>query len=222
MEIIYMNKDIKKPIKVLIVDDHRLFREGLITLLKDTEDIEVVGDAQNGKDAMIQVRELKPDVILMDLEMPEMNGVEAIRLISHKFPHVKILVLTSYEDDEHIYQAMVSGASGYVVKRVNRDELIKIIKSTYEGEVFFSPFLANIVLKKVSGQVIQASDYVSVTSREKRILHLIAAGYSNEEIAKTIYISRDTVKAHLKSIYKKLQVKTRTSAAVEAIRRGLV
>jgi len=205
-------------IKILIVDDHRLFREGLATLLRETDEIEVIGDAHNGKDALIAVRELNPDIVLMDLEMPELNGIEATRLVANKFPRTKVLALTSHEDDEHIYQAMVAGAVGYVVKRVNRDELIKIIKSAYKGEIFFSPFLANIVLKKGS----QTSYEISLTQQERRIIQLIAEGYTNEGIAKTVYISRDTVKAHLKSIYKKLQVKTRTEAAVEALRRGLV
>lgn len=206
------------PIKVLIVDDHRLFREGLTTLLKEIDEIDVVGDAQNGKDAMIQVRELRPDMVLMDIEMPEMNGIEAIRLISHKFPDIKILALTSYEDDEHVYSAILAGAYGYVVKRTNKDELVKIIKSTYKGEVFFSPFLANIILKKAHGKTTQ----LSLTPREMQILKLIVEGYSNEKIAKSIYASRDTVKTHLKSIYKKLRVKSRTEAAIEAVRRGLI
>jgi DNA-binding NarL/FixJ family response regulator len=219
------------PIKVLIVDDHRLFREGLTTLLKDTDEIAVIGDAHNGKDALLQVQGLKPDVVLMDLEMPELNGVEATRLISHKFPDTKILALTSYEDDEHIYSAMAAGASGYVVKRVNRDELVKIIKSVHKGEVLLSPFLANIILKKMPGVAREGSESeeghqatygIPLNPREKRILKLIAQGYTNEQIAKTIYISRDTVKAYLKSIYKKLQVKSRTEAAVEALRRGIV
>lgn len=211
-------------IKLLIVDDHRLFREGLCNLLRNTDEIEVVGDAQNGKDAMIQVRELNPDVVLMDLDMPEMNGIEAIRLIKHKFPEKRMLALTSYEDDEHVYKVMASGADGYIVKRVNMEELVNIIKSTYKGEVFFSPFLANIILEKdrVSGQIKKHPDIVPLTAREKGILSLIAEGYSNEDIAKTIFVSRDTVKAHLKSIYRKLQVKDRTKAAVEGIRRGLV
>lgn len=211
-------------IKVLIVDDHRLFREGLCSLLRNTNEIEVVGDAQNGKDAMIQVRELNPDVILMDLDMPEMNGMEAIKLIKHKFPEKRMLALTSYEDDDHVYKVMASGADGYIVKRVNREELVNIIKSTYKGEVFFSPFLANIILEKdkVSGTIKKQADNAKFTTSEKKILSLIAEGYSNEEIAKTVYVSRDTVKAHLKSIYRKLQVNDRTKAAVEAIRRGLV
>lgn len=211
-------------IKVLIVDDHRLFREGLCSLLRNTDEIEVVGDAQNGKDAMIQVRELNPDVILMDLDMPEMNGMEAIKLIKHKFPEKRMLALTSYEDDDHVYKVMASGADGYIVKRVNREELVNIIKSTYKGEVFFSPFLANIILEKdkVSGTIKKQADNAKFTTSEKRILSLIAEGYSNEEIAKTVYVSKDTVKAHLKSIYRKLQVNDRTKAAVEAIRRGIV
>ncbi|MBI5192079.1 MAG: response regulator transcription factor [Nitrospirae bacterium] len=211
-------------IKVLVVDDHRLFREGLCSLLRNTDEIEVVGDAQNGKDAMIQVRELNPDVVLMDLDMPEMNGIEAIKLIKHKFPEKRMLALTSYEDDDHVYKVMASGADGYIVKRINKVELVNIIKSTYKGEVFFSPFLANIILEKdkLSGRIKKQADSAVFTASEKRILSLIAEGYSNEDIAKTVYVSRDTVKAHLKSIYRKLQVNDRTKAAVEAIRRGLV
>ncbi len=167
----------------------------------------------------MQVRDLNPDVVLMDIEMPELNGIDAIRLITHKFPGTKILALTSYEDDEHVYSAMSAGASGYVVKRVNRDELVNIIKSAYKGEIFFSPFLANVILKKIPADL---SCGVSLTPMEKRVLHLIAEGYTNVQIAKTVYTSRDTVKVHLKSIYKKLQVKSRTGAAVEALRRGIV
>lgn len=220
-----------KPIKLLIADDHRLFREGLTTLLKGVDEVEVIGDAYNGKDALLQVRELNPDVVLMDIEMPELNGIDAIGLISHKFPDIKILALTSYEDDNHICSAMAAGAVGYVVKRVNRDELVKIIVSVYKGEILFSPFLANILLKKAvdirkhadkEEDGLQVLCGVSLTSREKRILKLISEGYTNDQISKTVYISKDTVKAYLKSIYKKLQVKSRTAAAVEALRRGLV
>lgn len=213
-------------IRVLIADDHQILREGLVALL-NVRGIRVVGQAGNGEEAILLARELEPHVILMDLDMPEVDGVVATRVIKRHMPSIKILMFSSFSENERIYEAMKAGASGYVLKRVGPEELIGIIKACHKGEIFVSPYLADLALSETQGEQlpIASGERPSagfLSPQGQKILELIVKGMSNEEIAEAVHISRDTVKAHLKQIFEKLQVDNRTQAAVAAVERKLV
>lgn len=213
-------------ISVVIADDHRILREGLAAVLK-ARGIRVIGKAGNGEEAILMARELKPHVILMDLEMPEVDGVVATRIIKQNMPEIKVLMLSSFDEDERIFEAMKAGASGYVIKRVSPEDLVKIIGACYKGEIFVSPYLANLALSEDRGiQTIIEQDNIQpsnlLTPQEQNILELIVKGLSNNEIATTICLSPHTIKAHLKKIFEKLHVDNRTKAAVAALERKLI
>ncbi|HET9529334.1 MAG TPA: response regulator transcription factor [Blastocatellia bacterium] len=211
------------PTRVIIADDHKLFREGLKTLLQRDPGIRVVGEARNGEEAVALSESLTPDVILMDIEMPIIDGIEATRLISQKNLLTKVLMLSNFEEDERVYQAMLAGAKGYVVKRIGTTSLIGILKAVQNNELLVTPYLASLVLRENSQSADKAKgDGFNLTEREVKILELLVKGYSNKEISNTIYISVDTVKAHLKHIFDKLGVDCRTKAAVKAIKHNIV
>ena len=212
----------KLPIKVLIVDDQRLFRQGLRSLLEQEEELEVVGEAGDGQDAFTLVQETKPDIVLMDVEMPKLAGIQATRLILERYPHIKILMLSVHNEDERVIAAIRAGASGYILKDADQKEFIKIIRSTFYGESITSPFLANLspgILYKMDDPARGDEDVeedikkFSLTGREKEILQLLLKGKSNKEISDLIYVSTETVKTHLHNIYRKLGVKSRLEVA---------
>ncbi len=205
-------------ISVLIADDHRILREGLAAVL-NAHGIRVIGQASSGEEAIVRTRELKPHVVLMDLEMPDMDGVVATRVIKQYMPAVKILMLSSFDENERVFEAMKAGASGYVVKRVSAEDLVKIIQACYQGEIFVSPYLANLALTESLTMKAKNSPEDLLTPQEQKILELIVKGLSNKEIASTIYLSPDTVKVHLQQIFEKLHVDNRTKAAVAAVER---
>jgi DNA-binding NarL/FixJ family response regulator len=211
------------PTKVIIADDHKLFREGLKTLLQRDPGITVVGEARNGEEAVTLTESLAPDIVLMDIEMPLIDGIEAARLIGQKNPSTKVLMLSNFEEDERVYQAMLAGAKGYVVKRIGTTSLIGILKAVQNNELLVTPYLASLVLRenRQSSEKTKADEF-NLTEREVKILKLLVKGYSNKEISNTIYISVDTVKAHLKHIFEKLGVDCRTKAAVKAIEHNIV
>ncbi len=212
----------KLPIKVLIVDDQRLFRQGLRSLLEQEEGLEVVGEAGDGQDAFTLVQETKPDIILMDVEMPKLDGIHAAKLILERYPHIKILMLSVHNEDERVIAAIRAGAAGYILKDADHKEFIKIIRSTFYGESITSPFLANLspgILYKMHDpargdeEVEEEIKKFSLTGREKEILQLLLKGKSNKEISDLVYVSRETVKTHLQNIYRKLGVKSRLEVA---------
>lgn len=211
------------PIRTVIADDHKLFREGLHALLDLEERVEVVGEARDGEEAVLLARTHAPDLVLMDIDMPGMDGLLATSLIREIGGGVKVLMLSNHEDDARVSSAMRAGASGYVVKRVGMTDLVMIIKATVDGGPVVSPYLADMLLqerrKEVGGHA--ASDF-GLTGREVKILGLLVKGYSNKEISNAIYISQDTVKVHLKHIFEKLGVDCRTKAAVKALQHGLL
>jgi len=217
-------KNMKKlPIKILIVDDQRLFRQGLRSLLEQERDMKVVGEAGDGQDAFTLVQEANPDIILMDIEMPKLDGIHATRLILERCPDIKILILSIHNEDERVISAIRSGASGYILKDADHKEFIKIIRSTFAGEKIASPFLANLtprILYKVHDPARideevekEIKEKFSLTGREKEILQLLLKGKSNKEISDLMYVSTETVKTHLQNIYRKLGVRSRMEAA---------
>lgn len=210
-------------IKVVIADDHRLFRESLKILLQNEPEINVVGEASNGEEAVALSQALSPDVVLMDIEMPIVDGIEAARLITQKTPLTKVLILSNFEEDERVYQAMLAGARGYVVKRIGTTSLVGILKAVQNNELLVTPYLANMILHddRASQGRSKAKPF-NLTEQEVRILELLVKGYSNKEISNTIYISLDTVKAHLKHIFNKLDVDCRTKAAIKALKCNIV
>jgi len=211
------------PIRTVIADDHKLFREGLHALLELEEGVEIVGEARDGEEAVLLARTLTPDVVLMDIDMPGMDGVLATSLIKETGLGVKVLMLSNHEDDARVSSAMKAGACGYVVKRVGMTDLVMILTSVMAGRTVVSPYLADMVLnerrKETHGA--PATDF-GLTERELKVLGLLVRGYSNKEISNTIYISQDTVKVHLKHIFEKLGVDCRTKAAVKAIQYGVL
>jgi DNA-binding NarL/FixJ family response regulator len=215
-----------EPLRILLVDDHVLFRKGIASLLSTRPDIEIVGEAGDGVEAVSQARETLPNVILMDINMPERNGLEATRIIKQELPEVEIVMLTVSEDDESLFEAIKSGAKGYLLKKLEPEQLFGMLEGIRQGEAPISGAMAAKILQEfkqpqriTSGQPETTDD---LTSREIEVLEQVVAGATNQEIAETLHITKNTVKIHLRNILEKLHVQNRIQAAVQAVREGLV
>jgi len=201
-------------IKVLLVDDQSIVREGLRSLLQAKPDLEVVGEAENGQVAVEQALSLLPDVVLMDVRMPVMDGVAATKLLQEQASEIKVLVLTTFDDDEYVSQAMQSGAKGYLLKDTPSEELAQAIRSIYKGYTHLGPGLFKKAIASTASRVAPPPELEQLTPREREVLQLIAQGYNNREIAKALYISERTVKNHVNSILSCLNLRDRTQAAI--------
>ena len=201
-------------IKVLLVDDQSIVREGLASLLETKPDIQVIGEAENGKVAVMRSLKLKPDVVLMDIRMPIMDGVAAIKALSQQAPQIKVLVLTTFDDDEYVTQAMAYGAKGYLLKDTPSEELAQAIRSIHKGYTQLGPGLWEKANSTGNTRVNTAPEIAALTTREQEVLQLIAKGYSNREIAEKLYITERTVKNHVNSILRQLNLRDRTQAAI--------
>jgi DNA-binding NarL/FixJ family response regulator len=210
-------------IRVVICDDQAIIREGLRMLLRLEPDIEVVGLAEDGEEAVAIVEAASPQLVLMDLKMPVMNGVEATRRIRAGRPEVKILVLTTYDDDEWLFDAIRAGASGYLLKDTPREKVVEAIRGTAAGNTFVDPAVAGRLLEHAAGQGAPPKSHLlaSLTEREAGVLSLLARGKSNAEIAGLLHLSEGTVRNHVSAVLTKLEVADRTQAAILAIRHGL-
>jgi DNA-binding NarL/FixJ family response regulator len=208
-------------IRVLIADDHPLFRDGVRTLLQSVPDTEVVGEAATGEEAIAQAAALQPDVILMDLHMPGQNGIEATRTILRVSPHIGILVLTMFEEDDSVFAAMRAGARGYLLKGADQAEILRAIHAVSYGEAIFSPAIAERLTQYFAalGQAALPA-FPDLTDREREVLGLIAQGHSNGEIASRLVLSQKTVRNHVSNIFSKLQVADRAQAIIRAREAG--
>lgn len=204
-------------VRILVTDDHPVVRAGLSGMLSGEPDFEVVGEAQNGKEAVAFVGERKPDVVLMDLRMPEMDGVTAIQHIKSNYPDVHILVLTTYESDADILRAIETGATGYLLKDTPREELFGAIRMVAQGQSPLAPGVAARLMQRVRNP-----EEEGLSTREIEVLELVAHGTSNKEIAKQLWVSETTVKSHMLHIFDKLGVTDRTAAVTEALKRGII
>ena len=208
-------------IKVLIVDDHALLREGIRSLLASHDDIEVVGEAANGSEAIEKVREVDPDVILMDIAMPIMDGLEATRRIRKQNPNIKIIILTQYDRKDYVLSSIKSGASGFIPKNVIISELVSAIRTTHSGDAFLHPSVAKMVIEDYLRQV-EPSPYDRLTDREREVLKLVAEGLTNQEIADLLCVRVKTVLGHRTNLMEKLGIHNRTELIKYAIRKGLI
>jgi DNA-binding NarL/FixJ family response regulator len=211
------------PIRVLLVDDHSMVRIGLRAYFATVPDIEVVGEAGSGEEGVKLAQTLQPDVILMDLIMPGMDGVEATHQVKHLCPTAQVIILTSYHEDEHIFPAIRAGALSYVLKDIDPDELAEAIRRAHEGEAMLNPQVAARMVKEIRGGKLDGTNpFTELTDREMDVLRLIAGGMNNLEIAGKLVISEKTVKTHITNILAKLHLKDRTQAAVFAWQSGIV
>ena len=213
-----------EALRILVAEDHPLFRKGVISLLSYIPDFEVVGEAATGEEAAAWAAELQPDVVLMDLQMPGMGGIEATRKITHESPSARVLVVTLFEDDDSVFMALKAGARGYVLKDADEEELVRAIRAVGRGEAIFSPAVATRVLSYFSSsspKSAQSQAFPTLTDRERDILNLIAQGYPNPSIARELSLSTKTVGNYVSSIFTKLQVADRAQAIVRAREAGL-
>lgn len=210
------------PIRLLVTDDHAIVRKGIIALLATEPSIEVVGEASDGREAVAQARQLVPDVILMDLVMPSIDGPEAIRTILAEQPQVRILVLTSFASDDKIFPAIRAGAVGYLLKESGPEELVQAVHQVFRGESSLDPGIARRLVQEFSAQreLTDARDR-ALTGREREVLQLVAQGATNRDVAEQLGISEATVRAHVRSLLRKLRLSNRTQAALYALRQGL-
>ena len=210
-----------KTIRVLVADDHLVVRQGIQALLATEPDIEVVGEAENGQEAVTEVERLQPDVILMDLVMPEMDGIAAIRQITADQQEARILVLTSFAADDKVFPAIKAGALGYLLKDTGPHELVRAIRQVHRGESSLSPSIARKLLQEISGSQDRPLAADPLTDREVEVLRVLARGKSNQQIADQLVISEATVRTHVSNILSKLRLASRTQAALYALREGL-
>jgi NarL family two-component system response regulator LiaR len=209
------------PIRVLVADDHAIVRKGICALLATESCIEVVAEAEDGREALSQAQRVQPDVILMDLVMPGMDGLEATRRITARQPEARILVLTSFAGDDKVFPAIRAGALGYLLKDSGPEELTQAIQQVYRGESALHPSVARKVLRQLSSPSERGADMDVLTDRELEVLQLLAKGQSNREISDTLTISEATVRTHVSNILAKLNLCSRTQAALYALREGL-
>jgi len=212
-------------IKVLVVDDHTVVRDGICALLALSGDIEVVGEAKNGNEALEMVKKLKPDVVLMDVAMPLMGGLEATRRIRKEFPASKVLVLTQYDDKEYFFPVIESGASGFISKAAASSELVSGIRSVFRGDSFLSPSVAKLLVEnyqQTAAEKFKQDPYNDLTDREREIFKLVVEGRSTQEIADILIISPKTVEGHKTNLMAKLGVHNRFELVKYAIRKGII
>lgn len=209
--------------RVLIADDHPHFRDGLRALLLSASDVEVVGEARDGEEAVKLAARLQPDVILMDLNMPGVGGIEATRRILHTSPHISVLVISMYEDDDSVFAALKAGARGYLLKGALKAEILRAIRSVMSGEAIFGPAIARRLMQYFAnpGPAASKDAFPELTEREHEILELIACHETNPEIAKKLHLSQKTVRNHVSNIFTKLQVADRAQAIIRAREAGL-
>jgi DNA-binding NarL/FixJ family response regulator len=211
-------------IRVLLADDHAVVRQGIRQFLEETDDVEVVAEASDGAEAIRLVEAFQPDVAVLDIRMPEVSGVEATRRIKERFPQVRVLVLTAYDDDPYVFALLQAGADGYVLKTASGDEVVRAVRAVHEGGTALSPQVAGKLVRQATARRPEgAADQVEpLTARELDVLRLAAQGKTNRAIGHELGISHRTVQGHLASIYSKLGVRSRTEAVTESLRRGWI
>ena len=216
-----------QPIRILLADDHVILRQGTAELLRKEADIEVIGEADDGRQAIDLALRLRPDIVVMDVRMPVLSGIEATRRIREAMPKVQVLVLTAYDDDQYIFSLLQAGASGYLLKTAPMNELVKAIRLVGSGESPLDPSIARKVVVRMAGAQAsgissgeEASPIQPLTSREQEVLQLLSRGLNNQAIAEALYVSDRTVQAHLTNIFAKMGVSSRLEAVLTAIRRG--
>ena len=215
---------VEEPLRVLVCDDHPVYRDGLRMLLGSLPGIEVVGVAADGHEAVALAAELEPDVVVMDLQMPGLNGIEATARVTAEHPHVAVLVLTMYDDDDSVFAAMRAGALGYLLKGAAQDVIARAVASVASGEAVFGPAVARKVAAYFSGgapATATVEAFPQLTPREREVLDLLAAGRTNAQIASTLYLSQKTVRNNVSNIFAKLQVAGRAEAIIQARDAGL-
>ena len=217
--------EVLDAIRVLICDDHALFRRGLIMVLESEEGIEVVAEAEDGEEAIRKAEDAAPDVVLMDVRMPRMSGIDATRAIAEAVPTAKILMLTVSDEEEDLYEAVKAGATGYLLKEISIEEVANAIRAVVTGQSLISPSMASKLLSEFNNLAKQAQQKViapKLTDRELQVLKLVAQGMSNREAAETLFISENTVKNHVRNILEKLHLHSRMEAVVYAVREKLL
>jgi DNA-binding NarL/FixJ family response regulator len=215
-----------EPVRVLLVDDDDLMRAGLKAVMSSDETIEVVGEAGNGRAAIEQARLRRPDVVLMDVRMPDLDGISATRELLAVAPRAKVAILTTFEHDDYIFGALNAGASGFILKRTKPEELISAIHAIAAGDSLLSPSVTRRVIERMAGQIssqpLAAEHLAELTAREREVLELVARGLSNAEIAAALFIEESTVKTHVKRILMKLRLRDRVQAVIFAYESGLI
>ena|SRR5438552_3118371 len=216
-------KSLMSPIKVLIVDDHPVVRRGLQSLLADAKDVQVVGEASNGAESLQQIAATAPDVVLMDIRLPNADGVQVTRRVRRDYPQVKVIILTTYDDEQHLFNAIEAGAHGFLTKHADYGDIAAAIRAVHRGERLLSPSLVGKVLERFQqlarAQAMQAS---GLSDEDIEVLRMIADGATNKQIGEKLFWSEVTVKRRASEVYAKLDVADRAQAVAEAMRRGLI
>lgn len=213
-----------KPIKVIVVDDHTIVRDGICALLALVKDIDVVGEASSGSEALKMLKSLEPDVVLMDIAMPDMGGLEATRYICKEYPKMKVIALTQHDDKEFVFPVIEAGASGFISKMAASSELAAGIRSVFRGDSYVSPSVAKVLIEDYQQKGIRGSHdpYRQLTEREREVLRLVAEGHTTQEIADALVISPKTVEGHKTSLMTKLDIHNRTELIKYALRKGII